>query len=161
LHEVVADQAESAILREHRRLVVERAVAELEDQPCRDAAGARKLNQVPVGENLALLRAQRQEPVDQPLGVTDGRKLARGGGPRGRGRGAENAENAESQLRRRRAGAEPQGVTPWAPPDCNADAAAGSRAGRSYAESASVDSPRSETAQVAWRFTISTKSVSR
>src|SRR6202008_2126857 len=84
LDEVVALQREDLLLREDRRLVVERAVAEAEQEARVHALGPRDLEEGAVRENFAARGAQRQEAAGDALDVAHRDRLpgrARGPDP--------------------------------------------------------------------------------
>ena len=113
LNEVITHEPEGPALREHDRLVVERAVAESKDEAAVDPLAANDLRQVAVGEELAVERAQREKAVDETFGAPDldglrrerGRRQGRAeeadGPPRACLRGVLPSRRAPSRSKRR------------------------------------------------------------
>src|SRR6266567_2986588 len=72
LDEVVADQPEAFLLREHDGLVVDRAILEVEDHAGRDPIAPGGLNQVSICQGGAVLRAQDEKAASHPFRMADG-----------------------------------------------------------------------------------------
>ena len=69
---MVAHEAKLSPLGEHRRLFLERAVAEAKREATRHALAVRELNQVAVGDDSAPGPPENQKSPNDPLRVTDG-----------------------------------------------------------------------------------------
>ena len=64
LHEVVVQEAEGTALRKYGSLIADRTVAETEHEVVGDAIAMSDLDQVSIGEDIALQRAQHEKAVD-------------------------------------------------------------------------------------------------
>jgi len=71
LNQVIADQPKRAALGKDRRIVIGRAVFEVKDQPAGHAIATDVLDQVAIGDNRTVERAQHQETMDQAFRVLD------------------------------------------------------------------------------------------
>jgi hypothetical protein len=80
LNVVVRDELEDAALRKDGRFIVNGSIGEVEGQLRRNVAAARHLNQVPISDNLAIVRAQFEKAVQSSHDMPDqnGSRLARG-----------------------------------------------------------------------------------
>ena len=64
LHEVVVQEAEGTALRKYGSLIADRTVPETEHEVVGNAIAVSDLDQVSVGEGVALQRAQHEKAVD-------------------------------------------------------------------------------------------------
>lgn len=72
LDEMGAEETEVAMLGIDGRLVADRAVLEVEYQPCGDALAIRDLDEITIGESFSRRRAQHKKTMDQALRVANG-----------------------------------------------------------------------------------------
>jgi hypothetical protein len=79
LHEAIADQPELAVLGVDRRLVVDRTILEVKDQLSGHAITATGLEQLAVGEDNAVERAEGEEAAHEALCVCHGHDVSRQG----------------------------------------------------------------------------------
>jgi hypothetical protein len=75
LDEMAAEETEVAMLGIDGRFFVERAVLEVEHQPCGDPLAMRDLDEITIGESFSRRRAQHKKTMDQALRVANGDRI--------------------------------------------------------------------------------------
>src|SRR5258706_12578063 len=75
LDEMPAEETEVAMLGIDGRFFVERAVLEVEHQPCGDSLAMRDLGEITVGESFSRRRAQPKKTMNRALSVTNGDRI--------------------------------------------------------------------------------------
>src|SRR5260221_2933814 len=75
LDEMPAEETEVAMLGIDGRFFVERAVLEVEHQPCGDSFAMRDLGEITGGESFSRRRAQHEKTMNQTLSVTNGDRI--------------------------------------------------------------------------------------
>src|SRR5262249_32677370 len=140
---VVADQPEHAVLRPHRRIVVERAVFELEGQAPGDLVVVGDLGDFAVGKGHAIEGRERQQSMTAALEMIDRDKVGEcSAAGKDRDKRKQPAYRPNAHLH--------AAVFPWLPENVMAEARARCKRMRGYERKACATSP----GMIGWRDTI-------